>query len=187
MLIDEWMPQWDAVERHETRIQASRAAVWQAVRTADFTRSPVIGALLALRSLPGLLAGHRRPRAPGSTLDGLLRNGFVLLAEHSQEELLLGVAGRFWRPSGDVARLTAAELRDFDRPDSAVATWNFTLADDGDAVRLATETRVRCTDADSRPSFGRYWFVVGPFSALIRREMLRAIRRAAESGAAPTR
>jgi len=181
MLIDEWMPAWDAVERHETRIRAPREAVWRAVRTLDFTRSPVIRVLFALRSLPGLLAGRRRERALGSTLDALLRNGFVLLGERPGEELLLGLAGRFWRPSGDVVRLTADELRAFDRPGCAVATWNFALAEEGDAVRLSTETRVRCTDAASRRSFLRYWTVVGPFSALIRREMLRSIRHAAES------
>ena len=181
MLIDEWMPAWDAVERHETRIRAPRELVWRTVRTLDFKRSPVVGALFALRSLPGLLSGRPRPRALGTTLDGLLRNGFVLLGERPGAELLLGVVGRFWRPTGDVLRLTADEVRAFDRPGYAVGTWDFTLADDGDAVRLATETRVRCTDEASRRRFRRYWTVVGPFSALIRREMLRSIRRAAES------
>jgi hypothetical protein len=185
MLIDEWMPQWDVVEHHETSVRAPRQAVWQTVRTLDFARSsPVVAALFALRSLPGLLSGSAPKRAPGATLDGLLRKGFVLLGERPGEELLLGVVGRFWRPSGDIVRLTAAELRVFDRPGYAIGTWNFTLADQGDAVRVTTETRVRCTDAASRRSFGRYWTVVGPFSALIRREMLRSIRRAAESAAA---
>ncbi len=182
MLIDEWMPVWDVVERHETRIRAPREAVWRAVRTLDLARSPVVAALFALRSLPGLLSRGPRKRALGTTMDGLLRNGFVLLGERPGEELLLGLAGRFWRPSGDIVRLTPDELRVFDRPGHAVATWDFTLAGDGDAVRLATETRVRCTDAAARRSFRRYWAVVGPFSGLIRREMLRSIRRAAESG-----
>src|SRR5215213_1917910 len=153
MLIDEWMPAWDAVERHETRIRAPREAVWRTVRTLDFARSPIIAALFALRSLPGLLSRRPRKKALGTTLDGLLRNGFVLMGERPGEELLLGVAGRFWRPTGDI-------------------------------VRLATETRVRCTDPASRRSFLRYWTVVGPFSGLIRREMLRSIRRAAESAVA---
>jgi hypothetical protein len=185
MLIDEWMPQWDVVEHHETRVRAPRQAVWETVRTLDFARSsPVVAALFALRSLPGLLSGRAPKRAPGATLDGLLRKGFVLLGERPGEELLLGVVGRFWRPSGDIVRLTAEEFRVFDRPGYAIGTWNFALADQGDAVRVTTETRVRCTDAASRRSFGRYWTVVGPFSALIRREMLRSIRRAAESAAA---
>jgi hypothetical protein len=188
MLIDEWMPAWDVVERHETRIRAPRERVWRAARTLDFAQSPVVRALFALRSLPGLLSRGPRKKALGTTLDGLLRNGFVLLGERPGEELLLGVVGRFWRPSGGIVRLTADELRAFDRPGHAVATWDFTLAEDGGAVRLATETRVRCTDAAARQSFRRYWMVVGPFSALIRREMLRSIRRAAESGSPqPTR
>lgn len=144
MLIDEWMPAWDAAERHETRIRASRERVWQAGRTLDLGASPVIRALFALRSLPGLLSRRGRgQRALGNTMEGLLRNGFVLLGERPGEELLLGLAGRFWRPSGDILRLTPDEMRRFDRPGYALATWNFTLADDGDAVRLATETRVR--------------------------------------------
>jgi hypothetical protein len=184
-LIDAWMPAWDAVERHATHVRASPEAVWEVARTLDFARSPVIRALFALRSLPGLLSrGPRRP-ALGATLDGLLRSGFVLLGERPGEELLLGLVGRFWRPDGGIVRLTADELRAFDRPGYAVATWNFTLAAEGGGARLATETRVRCTDAAARRSFLRYWAVVGPFSGLIRREMLRSIRRAAE-GAEPS-
>lgn len=186
-LIDAWMPAFDAVERHETRIRASPGAVWEAARTLDFGRSPVVRGLFALRSLPGLLSrGPRRP-ALGATLDGLLRSGFAWMGERPGKELLLGVAGRFWRPDGGILRLTAEELRAFDRPGYAVGAWNFTLAEEGGGVRLATETRVRCTDAAARRSFRRYWAVVGPFSGLIRREMLRSIRRAAEAGGAPAR
>src|SRR5689334_10207806 len=102
MLIDEWMPAWDAAERHETRIRATRERVWQAGRALDLGASPVIRALFALRSLPAVLFSRgRAPRALGSTMDGLLRNGFVLLGERPGEELLLGLAGRFWRPNGD--------------------------------------------------------------------------------------
>jgi len=179
-LIDTWMPTWDAVERHQTHVRAPREAVWRAARTLDFARSPVVRALFALRSLPGLCSRGPR-RALGGTLDGLLRSGFVLLGERPGEELLLGLVGRFWRPDGGIVRLTADELRTFDRPGYAVATWNFTLAADHGGSRLATETRVRCTDAAARRSFRRYWAVVGPFSGLIRREMLRSIRRAAEA------
>jgi hypothetical protein len=179
-LIDEWMPRWDVVERHETRIRASRERVWRAGRTLDLGASPVIRALFALRSLPALFSRQPRQEALGITMDGLLRSGFVLLGERPGEELLLGLVGQFWRPSGCILRLTADEVRGFDRPGYAVAAWNFTLADDGEAVRLATETRVRCTDDASRRSFRRYWRLIGPFSGLTRREMLRSIRRACE-------
>jgi hypothetical protein len=41
--------------------------------------------------------------------------------------------------------------------------------------RLSTETRVHAVDDGARRVFLRYWRVVGPFSALIRRRWLRQI------------
>ncbi len=183
MPLDDWMPAWDVVERHETLVRAPRDRAWSAVRTLDLSRSPVVRTLFALRSLPGLFARRGRRRALGATLDDLLRMGFVLLEERPGEEVVLGLVGKFWRPSGCIRRVTPEELRAFAEPGWAVAAWNFTLNPAGDgAVRVATETRVRCTDAASRRRFRAYWLLVGPFSALIRREMLRAIRRTAEDG-----
>lgn len=183
MLIDQWMPAFDAHERHETRVRAPRGVVWAQVRRLDFGRPPVIRALMALRMLPSLFTRAGREKARESAGGGLLRAGFVLLDERVDDELLLGVAGKFWRPSGNIERVTADELRGFDRPGFAVATWNFALRDDGEGTVLVTETRVRCTDGASRRSFLRYWRIVGPFSALIRMELLRSIRRAAEASA----
>ncbi|HET7234139.1 MAG TPA: hypothetical protein VFJ16_29265 [Longimicrobium sp.] len=186
MLIDEWMPVFDAHERHETRIRAPREQVWAQVRRLDFGRPPVVRALMALRTLPALLTrGGREKARDAAEGGGVLRAGFVLLGERVGDELLLGVAGQFWKPLGNITRVRADELRDFNRPGFATATWNFTLREDGDAVILATETRVRCTDEASRRAFLRYWRIVGPFSALIRMELLRSIRRAVETAAAP--
>ena len=47
---------------------------------------------------------------------------------------------------------------------------------------LSTETRIKATDGDARRSFGRYWRIIHPGSALIRRVWLRAVRRRAERG-----
>lgn len=185
MLIDEWMPAFDAHERHQTRIRAPREAVWNQVRRLDLGRPPVIRALMAVRMLPALLTRGGRQKARGTAEGGLLGAGFVLLDERVNDELLLGVAGKFWRPRGNILRVTADELRGFSRPGFAAGAWNFTLRKDGDATILATETRVRCTDEASRRAFLRYWRIVGPFSALIRMEMLRHIRREVESTLAP--
>ena len=50
---------------------------------------------------------------------------------------------------------------------------------------LTTETRIKGTDEEARRRFRRYWRVVMPGSALIRRAWLRAIRRRAERDVAP--
>jgi hypothetical protein len=44
--------------------------------------------------------------------------------------------------------------------------------------RLITETRVAASDRRALLAFRVYWFVVGPFSALIRRRWLRMLARA---------
>lgn len=183
MLIDEFMPEPMFAERHAVRVAAPPERAWEAVRALDLRGSPVIRGLFALRSVPALLAGNRRARGPGlgSTMDELLRSGFVLLAERAPREIVLGLTGRFWTPTGSLSRVEADEFRDFTRPGVALAAWNFTILPTDEGSLVATETRVRCTDDAAHRSFRRYWRVIRPFSGLVRREALRAIRRAAES------
>jgi hypothetical protein len=188
-LIDDYMPSFDAVERHVVVVRAPPAEVYATLRTVDFSDSAVIRTLLALRALPGRLAGTRtggappeaRPRArPALTLDTVLRSGFVVLAEAPGRELLLGVAGRFWTPTGSRFATDGERFRGPMPPGTARAAWNFTVHADPRGTRLATETRVQCADRASRRRFRAYWLLVRPFSGLIRRRMLAAIRRAAE-------
>ena len=183
MLIDEFMPESHFAERHAVRVAAPPERAWAAVRALDLRGSLVIRTLFALRSAPALFSG-RRPSCGvglGSTMDGLLRSGFVLLAERPPREIVLGLAGKFWKPAGNISRVEADEFRGFDRPGMALATWNFTILPTDEGSLVATETRVRCTDDAARRSFARYWRVIRPFSGLVRQEALRAIRRAAEA------
>lgn len=183
-LIDEYLPDYDVVERHRTFVRASRGAVYEAVRGLDMTRSPVIRALFALRSAPALMSRFSaRGERLGLTLDGLLHNGFILLGERPGEGILLGLVGRFWTPSGGVLGMDAGEFATFRRPDYAKAAWDFRLSVEGDAILLTTETRILCTDEASRKKFRLYWALIGPFSGLVRKEILRAIKSAAEDDA----
>jgi hypothetical protein len=59
---------------------------------------------------------------------------------------------------------------------------NFSVEAASGAARLATETRVETTDPDSRRRFERYWRVIQPGSAAIRRSWLRAAKRWTEGG-----
>ena len=179
-LIDEWLPEYDEVERHTIVIPATPAAVYAALWRTDLLGVRVIRWLLVLRGLPAALRRPRRgPRTP-VTLARVLQRGFVLLDERPEREVALGTVGRFWTPGGDRLSVDADGFRAFARPGYAKAVWDFRLAaEPGGATRLSTETRVRCLDAGSRRRFRLYWRIVGPFSGLIRIALLRAVAREA--------
>ena len=111
----------------------------------------------------------------------ILDAGFGLLAEKPGTEIVLGISGRFWRPTGN---LSPFRREDFDQPvppGMARGVWNFSVREiSGDKTLLSTETRVTCGDVASRRKFRLYWLLVRPFSGLIRRLMLRAVRKASE-------
>jgi hypothetical protein len=170
MLIESFAPRYDAIETHSIEIDAPPDVVFRALRTTDFTASPIIKTLTFLRSW------KRAPKRRGWSLERLHAAGFGILAEEENRELVLGVVGRFWRPTGNILPF---DREQFTAPKQgfAIGVWNFAIAPRGDGTTLSTETRVVCGDAASRRKFLAYWFFVGPFSALIRRVMLRTIRR----------
>lgn len=172
MLIDRFLPDYDFAERHGIRVRADAAAVDACVRRLDLGGSPLARTLFRLRGMP----------ADALRLDGLERLCFARLADEPGE-LVMGLIGRFWTPNGALERFAPENFTSFDRPGYARAVWNFSAEAIGPGeTLLETETRIQCTDPASRRSFRRYWFVIRPFSGLIRRAALRSIRRDAETG-----
>jgi len=175
------MPAYDVSEFHQTTVSAPIQTVYDTLRTADLGGSPIIRFLLRLRSLPAIFKGAGHAREPKLNLDAVMKGGFVLLGENPPNEIALGLAGRFWTASGGRCSLDLEAFRTFDSPGYAKAVWNFSLVEESAGLtRLATETRVLCLDRSSRRRFRVYWTFIAPFSGLIRREVLRAIRRSAE-------
>ena len=171
MLIDEFLSEYDFVETHGISIHAGAAAIYRAAHEVDFAESFIIRWLFRLRGLS----------SENVTLRSLRRSRFELLGETTDRELVLGIVGRFWTIRGDLKKIDAESFKRFDTAGYAKAVWNFALRPDGADTRLTTETRIRCTDAESRRRFGFYWTFIRPFSGLIRMEMLRAIKRKVEA------
>ncbi|MGI8656267.1 MAG: hypothetical protein ACR2LC_13745 [Pyrinomonadaceae bacterium] len=169
--LDHFAPRYDVAARHQTKVYAPAKNVYAAIRKLDLSRSAIVRTLFRLRGMP----------LECLTLDGLLKTGFVLLAEVPDRELVLGLAGRFWSLSGELQNVSADSFRSFDEAGYAKAVWNFSLEPLGENVtRLTTETRVTCLDSASRRSFKFYWSFVKPFSGVVRKETLRLIKQAAE-------
>ena len=186
MLIDSFAPNPDAVEIDRIEGAASGEDVYHALWTADLGRSPVVKALLALRSLPARVLHSGRVVRPHRkiTLDVLIETSFGRLAEEQGREIVLGIAGRFWHLADNVLPFREEDFLRPVAPGIARAVWNFSVEEtSAQRTILSTETRIVCGDEGSRLKFRVYWFFVRPFSGLIRIIMLRAIRRACEASA----
>ena len=185
MPLDEFLPEYDAREVHSTRVAASPREALAAARALPVREVPLLVALMALRGLPALLLRKRarlaRPALDEPLLNRFVAGGFVALDDRP-DELVFGAVGRFWTPDGGVRRVGGHEFVAFDEPGFAKAVVNFHVRAVGDGAELTTETRVLATDEAARRRFRRYWRVVMPGSAAIRRAWLRAIKRRAERG-----
>jgi len=170
---DAFLQTADVVTQHDIAVLAAPASVYRATLELDLRESPVIRRLFELRGLPAWAA----------TFEGLQRLGFILLATEENASVVLGVAGRFWTPSGDLQRLTPEAFRTFARPGFAKATWSFSIqASAGGHSELRTGTKIQCFGSRARSLFKAYWVLVGPFSGWTRRETLKIIKVRAERG-----
>jgi hypothetical protein len=195
MLIDEFLPRYDVVERHRIRVRATQAQTYAAIRSADLGSGALVKALLFLRMLPAALLGGvtamrelAQTKRPAMTLRSIERGGFRVVAERAPAEIVIGVEGKFWTLDGGRCTPSAERFRtEPPEPGTARAVWDFRVsAFDGESCELTTETRVLCADAAVRRRFLPYWAIVRPGSGLIRQSMLRAIKTTAERTEAAT-
>ena len=171
MLIDQILPKYDQREYHQIEIRGDRKEVYQTVRSIDFSDSLIVRTLFRLRGLP----------ATSTNLEGLLRVGFLLVQEIPHEEFVLGLVGKFWILRAQLLKLNAVQYGEFNQKGYAKLAWNFAIQESAPGlVRLSTETRIVCTDDQSKSRFQLYWFLIGRFSGLTRREMLRSVKRKIE-------
>lgn len=172
----ELLPDHHFGSSHEIGIEAAPDQIFDSLLAVDVGRSPLTRVLFALRGLP-------RPRPGLLSAKGI---GFRTLLMDPPRTVVLGLIGQFWKARGNVQAFDAGTFGDFATPGFAKCVAGFEVAPKSEAgCVLRTETRVLCPDAASRRRFGLYWTVVGPFSGLIRTELLRLVKRDAEKDPRP--
>ena len=178
-LMDEFLPECDFRAAYEVSINAPAAVVYQKLLGTDFNAAWIVRFLLTLRT------GKRVPRrrASGGLRQKFQGSGFVILAEAPGEELVIGVAGKFWRPDGGrCLNLKAGDFVRFSRPGCAKVAMNFRLRPESPhRTVLSTETRIQCCDRAAWWKFRLYWTPVGPFSGVIRMAILKRVKEEAET------
>ena len=177
--IDEFLPIYDITASYDISINAPPAVIYQCVLRSDFSSLWLVRLLMTLRSGRSL----PRNRVPGDLRQRFQGTGFVILSEVPDDEIVIGVAGKFWRPDGGrCLDLTAGDFGGFARPSNAKAAWNFKLrAESPEETVLSTETRIKCFGRAALWKFRLYWSLVGPFSGLIRKAILKQVKTEAES------
>lgn len=177
--LDVFVPVYQFVEVHETRVRGTPEAVYRAIRAVRADEIRTFRTLTWIRT-PRLRVTRESIMAPGQDpiLDIATRTGFVWLADDAGREAAVGAVvccrGKRLKDADDFRALT--------QPGYAKAGMNFRVEDQGGGLcRVTTETRVFATDAAARRSFGLYWAFIYPGSALIRHGWLRAIKLRAEA------
>jgi hypothetical protein len=178
--IDRILADHQVSARYHTDVAATREQTYAALLSCNFSDSFIVRALMKLR---GYRSQIDRISGEQSLFDNLKRTGFIQLLVVPGEEIVYGLIGQFWRPTGGLcANLTAEEFHDFHREGFAKAVWNFELTELSPvSTRIATETRVQLFGSSTKWKFRLYWFFVGPFSGMIRIAMLRQVKRKAET------
>jgi hypothetical protein len=196
-LADDFLPIFDVSDAVATVAEADRHTAWRALLNVDLLalgrEAPVVGMLGALRMLPevvGHLLHGERPAKPPESMRlrdlpsiPMYEGGWILLGERPDEEIALGLVGKFWRPVIEFARVTNAdEFRAFNEPGFAKTVYDLSVRElDGNRTVLAGLMRTATTDEHARGWFRRYWsFGVGSGAHLLVGALLDSARRAAE-------
>lgn len=198
LLLDQFLPRYDLAVAHAHVFRAPPAECFRAASEVDLFRAPLVRALLDLRGLPqrlvGTLRGRGRAAAPGASratfrLKDMVGLGWTLLGETPGSQMVLGQVSRPWKAvaTSTGSPMTPQRFVSFDRPGFAKIATSLRVDPYGSRFSILTmETRVAVTDDASRLRFRRYWLLVGPFSALIRRTTIRRLaadlRRPAPGG-----
>jgi hypothetical protein len=168
--VSDWISKPIASERHERDVPASPERAVQLALEIPAEGDPVVAALLRVR-------GMKRAGFSGSMGDFFRANRFLYLAMEPRE-FVVGLAQPANLFSGE--RLTdVTQWRQWKRRNGVKVAMSFSAEPKGDGSRLVTETQVEATDVIARNGFRVYWWVVGPFSALVRRRWLSQIAKAA--------
>ena len=160
--LDEILGEYDVRERHARRVPGPPELAVAAALGVPVAPDALVRTLFRMRGLPG----------GGSVVGALRALGFVELVREPAC-LVLGAAGRPWTPRGGLVpfeRAGPGQVR--------LAVEIAAAPAGGGSSLLVTETRVAAMDRGARRALRRYWLVVGPFSALIRRRWLAAAERA---------
>jgi hypothetical protein len=183
LLLDQFMPVYDVVTRHERRIDAAPEDVLAAARQMDMLGAPVARAIFRTREL--VLGATGAPRAARTQREEVTAMGWGVLADVPGREVVVGAVTKPWEADVTFRALPPDQFAAFAEPGYVQIAWTLRAdSDAGGGAIFRTETRARATDAEARTKFRRYWACFSPGMWLIRWTMLAPLARAAATRSA---
>jgi hypothetical protein len=192
MLLDEYCHVYDFTEVHTIRVKGNSETLFRALNEVSLDEiSFIVRFLFFLRALPEKVVGRKdSPLSHGEPmLAAMYKSGFTLLSEQPPHEIVFGRIvpgniGRVWQKTSgiNVPIKNSDEFLSFRNPDYLKVVANFLVKDSGKPgyVIVSTESRTKALSPQARHNFVPYWRIIRPFSGLIRRLMLKAIKRRTE-------
>ncbi len=174
--LDSWVPP-DArkLEHHAIDVPVEPEAALATLGVLRLRDVPIVSALFAMRGIPY--------QADMTLLQFFGTSPFLVLDEEAGRELVFGVVGPFWQlRRGHLPPLvprTPDEFRAALGEGRTAAIGNFRAEPVAKGSRIWTETWVSTPALVEAVPFTAYWLFIGPFSAWIRRLLLRAARNRA--------
>lgn len=176
-LIDDWLPEFDVGERHDVAVPLEPVRALELALATPAASDRIVRALVTAR---GMIARE-------ATIEGFFAAHRFVVLDRSPTEWVAGAVGAVWRPRGGLVRLDDAEAwREANVPGTIKGAVDFRAEAIPGGSRLTTETRVKAMDDRAHRAFRRYWLLIGPFSALIRKRWLAAVMASAKRSAEPS-
>jgi len=195
MFVDDFLPVYDVSDSVATIVDADVATTWNALMQVDLIevgrKRPLVGLLGALRAVPDVLNHLLHGEIPHPPARLSLRDttslplgegGWVLLGERENEEIALGLVGKFWQPVITFAPVTADQFGGYAEPGYAKTIYSLSVkALDENRTLLTGVMRTATTDDAARKWFRRYWtFGIGSGAHVLVQGVIDVTRQAAE-------
>jgi len=179
-LLDRFMPHYEIVERHHTRVAAPAAVTLDVARDLDLQASPIVRTIIRAREimLRATPDGRRHPRGLLAEVQSL---GWRVLADVPGREVVVGAVTKPWEANVIFRALPPDQFAAFDDPGYVKIAWTIRsdpISETGSVFR--TETRAIATDANARDKFRRYWSFLSPGIIAIRWATLEPVKKEAE-------
>jgi len=185
--LDSQLPHFDASTVQRAVVFATPQATYDAIWSVDLLDAPLARtprrAAIALERAAARFCGTTPPQpVPRSAhLRDMLgdERPLLLLNDASGHEVVLGL---LWTPPAGVHRCAPEQFADFQAPGLAKVVWSLSVYPFGAGhALLVAETRSQTTNAVAARRFRLLWTLISPFAALLRSQVLQAIKTQAEA------